>query len=221
MKKWISFVLSFALLIGVLPFSVSADEEENIANQLVTDACIIFPEYASKISSKHNGINPASIPAESKTLLVQESRPLTNSTTIHYSEYSDGTIMLASDSVSYSTTVVDSVTGGVKTTYTININASLVGYSGCTCTLKNVKYMIDSSGYDKIISQGTSQKDTNCTSVIPYIVYNTETSSRNAMAYYDIYYRFGSGEGMLCWTQLTLEVGNNGRYITYENLEGW
>ena len=222
MKKFLSLLIAFAMVFTVFPFTAFASENTYEEIQIATKACAAFPEYADKIQAKLQNADAqiAAFSDSPRTIVTNETRDISDKESITYTEFSDGLILLASSSVSHSVSSGGSSTSGSKTTYTITISTSLVGYSGCTAKLKNVKYVIDTSGYDKITSAGTTEKGTNCTGCSARISRSTETSSQKAEMVASITYLYGNASaGQFCSTELVMTVGNNQRSISYSNLD--
>ena len=223
MKKLFALLLVFAMIFATLPFTAFASEATSMQSQLTIKACNAFPEYANKIRAQEQQIahNQLSVLSnQSKDVIINETRDISDTESITYTEFSNGVIMLTGSSVSYDVESDNTSTSGSNVNHTVDIYAELVGYPNCHVNLYDIKYTIVKNGYDKITSKGTSVKGSKCTGCSVAIYPSTESSSSKAKLTADIYFQYGSGSaGNFCWTQLVMSVGGDSRSISYNNLD--
>lgn len=125
--------------------------------------------------------------------------------------------MLTGLDVEHSVTEVDESYAGSRITYTVNIFAKLVGYPDCYVTMKNVKYTINRTGYDRFVSAGTSSRGSKCSACNTYITRTIETDISPAEMVADINYLYGnSSAGDYCITQMIITLQNDRRSISYQ-----
>ncbi len=224
MKKLFALLLVFAMIFATLPFTAFASEATSMQSQLTIKACNAFPEYANKIRAQEQQASKEKLSItsnQSKDVVINETRNISDKESITYTEFSDGLIMLTTSSVSYSTTTTHVISSGSRTYYTMDILAELVGFSGCHATLHNVKYIIDTNGYDKINSFGYSTRGSKCTGCDVGIYPAAESASGPAKLTATIHFLFGNAsEGDVCRTELVMTVGSNSMRISYQNLDG-
>lgn len=153
MKKFVAAFIAALLLVSSLSTTVCANSAQSIArDDLVREACEVFPEYTLKIRGIGIRNNMRSALGE-RCVVHSETRRFKENEQISYVEYSDGLVMIARSSYSpvlhplYSS----STTGG--TDYTTYITATM-SYSDEVFQASSVKYTIYDSQYDKITSAG-------------------------------------------------------------------
>lgn len=217
MKKAVSLILTFILLYTVCPLGipVHAQEQNDERDQILTRACIAFPEYAHKIEANtFSGSTARS--SEPRELVITEMRPLSDSEFIVYTEYSDGLIVLDQGYMESETIYNSTEQSGSRTLFNITIKAT------CTLTeayfkVSNLKFTIYASSYDRITSIGTPRvynpeytyndccyyDNEDCT----YNLY--ESASEYASVCFPLQFRFAPYDESILDSYLWVEVGDN------------
>ena len=160
MKKVISLCLAALMLMTVLPFSaLAANANMSERDQLIALACDTFPEYASKIRGEGLSIDSVLRSTQSRELVIEETRSLSESESISYIEYSDGSVYLLDYYIIPEYFYVDSSSDSATSTlYTCQINISCNFNSGAYGHITDLKYIISYSGFDQITDVGTPMK---------------------------------------------------------------
>lgn len=220
MKRMISCLLLLCAIIFVYPVNVEASayvrsSDLGVREEIISAACEIFPEYASKIVCQpENLINTMSLSSE-KSIVVSESRNYAENRIITYTEYSDGLVVLADSDYSYTQTINNQVVDGNKTHVTLTVRATCNVVSGYF-ELRNVKFTIYGSSYDKITDVGSYVTSGNCQhSQNVHTPILNETASTKATIQHRINWRFSSYPGGWIVSMLTIEVGNNVFRVTH------
>lgn len=159
MKKYISILLSFLMLLTMLPLEVFASEDTiSEHDELIALACDVFPEYASEIRGEiTNYATPASV--NPNEVVFSETRKVSNTQDLGITQFASGQIIVCSSNYDWaSITVPNSSTSDISTvgltgTATFKVTAS-DSFSG-TFTLSNVKYTIYYTGSDYFTNTGT------------------------------------------------------------------
>ncbi len=218
MKKIISMILVAVLLCTSLPMSAYASEDEIVREELLTKACEAFPEFADKITNPQISMAPNTRSTGNQEPVYTETRQLSDTETIIYTEYASGLVLLTGIEGEWSRTVNDYESSSFAVIYDINITASLNEPSG-TFRLKNVKYTLVNNGYDAILSKGTPSRSTGCNGATEIVARMNETASQDAMILYELHFQFASSGYYTCRTELTLTVGDNRADITHVNTD--
>lgn len=224
-RKYLSFFLTVIMLLTMMPFSAAAADTTSERDEIIELACEIYPEHADKI--RHQTITSADNTRSSDAVLVySDSREVSESETLLYSEYSNGIILLTDYDFDEVVTTVDSATGAGATTYTINVKATCSHVAG-HFMINNFKYTLISSTYDRIDSLGTyyayetpgngieydcsfSESSTNPRTQM------TETASSDAYANFALQFRFSAREEDFFTSLLEIIVGNNGLTVEHQ-----
>ena len=198
MKKIISLLLAVIIISGFLPISTYASESPSSARQeLINSACDAFPEFASKIkTAPESATYGVSRTVQSCHLVVEETRKISDTEYIAYSEFSDGAVYLTSYAL-LSTYSVNSITSDNASTTVFSANISTTcNYNGdFFATIHNVRYAIVAGDYDYFISAGTPGNYYCCKEAPkPFIVRKQEGANIRAEAgcYYTIYNEDGT-----------------------------
>ena len=165
MKRIMSlFLISIMILPTILLPVLASEQDMYELATLIDKACDVFPEYENTIRAMNS--TPYSRTAQCATnreLQIHESRKLSQTETITYTQYTDGTILLSSTSIEFDhkfeITEGESTAG--STVYTANITVIANDLYSSTCTIKNIKYKTVPQGNDIIVSTGnisTSKK---------------------------------------------------------------
>ena len=144
MRRCLALFLSIALLLTTVPFVVFAAETKQLGyDSLVQKASAAFPEYAEKMQNPRGITFLNSQSPMPRELVINETRPISDTEYITYSEYSDGLILLSGYDFTYDSTTVSDITGSTSRDITIDIEATCVndvGYTGyfslkgvCSC----------------------------------------------------------------------------------------
>lgn len=156
MQKYMSALLVLMMFILVFPIGVHAAESTDTnQSELVSLACEVFPEYKNKLLNPSISTNSCSI--QQRELLINEQRAVSDTESLLYTEYSDGTILLTSHSGTYTRTVNSIDSSSQAVIYDITIKAEIVGYDGYF-KLSNVNYSLINSQNDQITATGTPQQ---------------------------------------------------------------
>lgn len=211
MKKLLALFLSVALMFTLVPFGVSAsDTQQSGCDALVDKAVAAFPEYAAKM------LNPSYCPSvntrntKARVLVVSETRPISDTESITYAEYSDGLVLLSDYNFTCEATEVDSYTGSAYTSITINIEAASIstGYNGYF-NLDGVSYRLYDGydNFDRITNLGTERKGTNCISASRDTYTLKESDTGYAGIEYSLGFRIGPKTGQFVTSKLYFYVG--------------
>lgn len=212
MKKIIAILVAFVMLFSAMTFSVSAAEiEQSGYESLVAKASAAFPEYAEKMQNPN--INPSVYARnpESRELLVNETRSISDKESITYTEYSDGLILLSGYEFTAKTITVDRVTNSSSTNITLNIEATCVNdtaYHGYF-HLDGVKYTLRSSAYDSITNTGTAWREGYCNKATRFLNNPNETATSYAELGYELHFQIGPGGYYTVDSVLILWVGDD------------
>lgn len=92
MKKFFSAILAVLLFTTILPSAVFADAEANNHDAIIKEACILFPEYAEKIT---NAPAEQGIALHVEPMILQTITKEYDGGEMTLSEYSNGVVLLA------------------------------------------------------------------------------------------------------------------------------
>lgn len=167
MKRVLSILLAAVLLFTMMPFAAFADESEaSERDELLAQACEVFPEYASMIRGEY--VAPQSLPQDGgNEKLFEEHRDISDTTTMSIVGYMSGDVY-----------VTTQTTSGYEITYsTSNVSSGVTGVRGfvsfrATCTnasglfkLNDVQFQILYNASDYFMSYGTPIYDGTTTQV--------------------------------------------------------
>lgn len=221
-RRLLAIILTLAMLLSTAP-AVFAANESDVHQELVDLACEIFPEYENKIL--YQKVVPPSVMRSSEVTLVHsESRSVSDSQTLQYSEYSNGLILLTDAAKGETEVTYIDITGNTKTTYTMDITATCSQTQGAF-VWNNIRFTTFTNAYDQIDSIGSYYPDNPsglgyvaCSLVgggnNPSIIW-TETASRNAEIEFKLIFRFAAYSSSFYETHLTLYVGGNGYMVAH------
>ena len=164
MKKLFALLLVFAMIFATLPFTAFASEATSMQSQLTIKACNAFPEYANKIRAQEQQIahNQLSVLSnQSKDVIINETRDISDTESITYTEFSNGVIMLTGSSVSYDVESDNTATSGSNVNHTVDIYAELVGYPNCHVNLYDIKYTMLKMDMIKLLARELLSKEAN------------------------------------------------------------
>lgn len=163
-KKNISFVIAAVMLLPILGTCVFASETQDAEREQILDAaCKVFPEYENIIRNQNTDAASNARTTENSKLVIQETRPVSDSEYITYLGYSDNTAMIISSTGSFSFTTsnsnVEEGTGVTNNTITLTVVSTA---SSGKLTLSNIKFSYYHTTYDKITSTGTVTTNSYC-----------------------------------------------------------
>jgi hypothetical protein len=212
MKKIFCFLLSLIFVMASMPFTANASENNSdVQDELITLACVIFPEYADRITNPVTTARTRSIGA--RELVITETRAVSENEYLTYTEYSDGLVLLTDNDFECSLSVTDRILGTTKTDVTATITATCNLTSGYF-RLSGVQYSLYKQGYDTINSTGSSSRSGNCIYAGLNSSVLTESAGRCAHLSYVLSFKIGNSAGDIVQSYLTLSVGNNTASVT-------
>ena len=225
MKKSLEYILTITLLFCLLPMNVSAQENNVERTELLEKACVAFPEYADIINAD-TVPSTVSRSVSSREVVFSETRDISETEFIVYTEYSDGLVVLDSveimdDEVDYNSTEQS----GSMTKFDITVTATCLGVNSYF-TLSNVKFTIYATTYDRITSSGTptthnvqNTYNDKCTNWDPVCTPN-ETASAAAKISVKLQFRFGPRDTEFYISYLTINIRNNQLTVEHKEYKG-
>lgn len=217
MKRYLSFILVFVLMLTILPMSVYATEcEDSEQETVIAQACAVFPEYAALIRGEVSTFTVPNNSDEPPVIIFQETRPLSTHERITYSQFSDGNgiIVLETDDAATSTmtgSTMKPIPGGVQFTRSYKVvPTQTFDYSGIFY-LDNIKFNIYTNAFDEIDSPGTAYANNEeyCTFDLSGTPDYTEDASTKAGMSYDIYFYYDWADRRHIWVTLDISLGND------------
>lgn len=196
MKRLLSALVTVMLLLAMIPASaVAAETETSERDALISLACNVFPEYATKICSDvplaTYGLTQNT---NSKELVTTETRNISETEQIIYSEYSDGTVYLVGSTINpwylVDSGVSDSSSSTVYTgrfiiTSNVNENALLI--------INYIKYATVNGASNYIISKGSATTESSAELCSAVITRSTQSGSTPAEIKYDLHFTSEDG----------------------------
>ncbi|MBQ3192453.1 MAG: hypothetical protein IJB59_02655 [Oscillospiraceae bacterium] len=219
MKKLLSAILAMIMLLTMLPIGTSAAETGNSErDELIALACEVFPEYAEKIhgdglSTSGNTSRTISAPE----LIKEETRCISDSNKITYSEFSDGSVYITNSNLNLWYMTDNSVSDNSTTTvYTGHIAITCNFNGDAYICIKNLKFALVNGGNDYIISGGYIDARYELTYFSgPHTIRSTEiNSSQPAKIYYDLHIN-DPADGDSDPFNVYFSVGNNTYSTSY------
>lgn len=190
-------------------------------DEILENACIVFPEYAVKIAADTMPVTPYRSFVQ-RELVHTETRALSDSEFIVYTEYSDGLIVL--DQVTMEEEVIYHGTSDIANEIKVDITVKAT----CSATtayfeVSNIKFTIDEYYFDHIDSIGspavhnpTNTYNDMCTYTGNYTLTSTETASKKASVVYPLSFRFAPYPTSIYTSFLWVEVGNNSLSVHHD-----
>lgn len=223
MKRIFSHIIAMLLAISCVNLSAYAAETElSEADQLTEKACAAFPEYESIIRGEGAVSRASSYSTEPPSVVIKETRPISETEQITYFGYSDGTAIIAATAGTFSYTTSDGsyeiIPGGTSNTITITVKSS---ESTGTLKIKNIKYSLYQSTYDRITSTGTIELNSNCR-------YSTSSTKQYEDSSGDAYIRISNAQfkivnydnwGLSKVVDIIFYVGQNRMSVDLNNYE--
>lgn len=216
MKRIMSLLLVFVmvLVIAPVPAHASSSAENDVQAEMLETACDVFPEYADKIMARAPTTVNARSASTTRDLVVTESRNVTDSRVIVYSEYSDGLVLLADYGYEYETITNSQDIDGSRTYVDIDIRATSNYFYGYF-ELQNVQFTIYGRGYERITSAGTPYATGDCEMYELETQILNETASSKATIQYEMYWRLVDLPAGVTPSRLKLTVGNNNFSVSH------
>lgn len=202
MKRFLSPFLAVIMLFTVMPFGVFATENETSErDELIAQACEIFPEYASIIRGEN--VANYSLPRgkNSNEKIFEERRDISETASMSITGYMDGNVYIVKQTgygyeLDASTSNIYSSTSGVRGF--VSFEAACTNLSGWF-QLKDVQFQIVYNGSDYFMSYGTSDYDKSHTSVgtkevsatriyYPLTFNSNSAGSSQAQADFEVYF---------------------------------
>ena len=222
MKKLMSFLLVIVLVFVFVPMPVSATQEQKLSGQeeLIALACEAFPEYENRILSRRGAEGNSRSINSNRTLVVSETRNISDNELVVYSEYSDGLILLSYAQYRYSTTTNSMEQEGSRTLWNVTVRATSVDVTNAYFELRNVQFTVYPSSYDRITNVGTYAEYGRCDMHTRYTpVLNESASGRANIVYRLSWELYESPPGGWIGSVLRFEVGNNGFYVIHQDYD--
>lgn len=219
MKKLVALLISFALLITVFPFGVSAVTDDQQRNSLLNEkAASVFPEYADKILNPDCRVSTNTRSKINREIVVNETRTVSDYEYLTYTEYSDGLILLNDCDFYAESEGVNTVTGVGYRQITANVTAWCVSnYYDGYFYLDNITYRLNDgdNNFDTIINPGTPRKGQNCTTSIRSSYTQDESNSGYAKISYSLVFKTGSGAKDTATSNLAFYVGEDTASVSH------
>lgn len=219
MKRFLCILLSLLLVATAIPYNVlAAETNTSERDELIELACEVFPEYEDTI--RGNITTTYNRSRANRSVLFNETRKISETQSLTYSQLSDGTAILSSSDYSFnyltSDTDIESETNVIKVT--LNVTVTCTASDG-VFILSNVKYTTYKNTYDSITSKGSPSTNQFCMYDSHSYRYD-ETSTQSAFIYYRITFQLSEGSSMADGVQagFTLSVRNDGMNISLVNV---
>ena len=149
------------MLLSIIPFAASAEETAMPSKpELIDKACNIFPEYADVIRGENLQMSIYSAFAV-PVVTTNITRNISDSETMTYTEYSDGTAYITLAEWKFDADVTDAEVqlGNNATYHTVSFAVTCnMGDTG-TFYLNDLQYTVHSYGYDEITNEGKYDTD--------------------------------------------------------------
>lgn len=160
MKKLLSILLVFVILLSMVPSMASADATfDSDREKTLAMACELFPEHAYTIRNGGKNIQTFRSTGEPAVLVLTETRQYSEDITLTYTEYSDGSAYVASFWQHTTDTVSSDVSAsGNLIKYTVDLTV-YTNYAPGKFKVKNIVFCIDSLWNDNIVSAGYVTSD--------------------------------------------------------------
>ena len=177
MKKIIAFIISFVLFFSMFPLSVFASEDTpSEYDELIEQACKVFPEYASAIRDEIISYNARNRSIETEEIVYQETRSISDTESLGIALTSSGNAIVLRNIYDYfDLTVPSSSESDITTVGVYGKTTVQVASDGYYFKLPNVKYIIYYTGSDHFSHYG----DTPSNNFYSYTLYEqTRTKIR-------------------------------------------
>jgi len=213
MKRMIALFLSICVVVCVLPIgALAASDNSSKREALLQRGCDAFPEFKDKIMADAQPAEVSTFSAVEPYIVFSDTRSISETEELQYTEYSDGTYLLSSvECEPLSVTVNSHNSSSQAVNYDVTLEATMSGVDGYF-RLSNLRFSLINGQYDCITSKGSPSRGGRCTGY-------TETSSGSAPLYetaskwatvqYRVNFQFGSSGHYTKDTLVTFRVGNN------------
>lgn len=218
MRKLLSVLLAVIMLLS-LSVPALASETSSDRAELIELACDVFPEYEDKILSSNSSASTYSRTQAEPVLIVNESRAVSESETLLYTEYSDGTVLLTDWEVtakSPTVTIEDRYSSSFAVNYTVTLKATCTSVTGYY-KLQNVKFSLINSAYDEITDTGTEVLNEGCTNSSISCKPIESTTPANISC--DLIFRYADYASCIVQTKLKLNVSNDSYSVSHERID--
>lgn len=219
MKRRFICAIVLSVLVLMMALCVMADEVDGgSANDLKLKACEVFPEYADVIMSEPdstNSIQSRIQSADAVEVVRSVSRAASDDCMMTYTEYSDGTALITSQTTAPDKTMTntDFVNGSDYAQYTVTLEATYTS-SDQKFIVTGLKFTYYYDDYDVINSLGSYSGSTTAeTTMIGKQL--RETATTKAYVTYRFGFRIGQTNNYK-EAEATLQVGGNVRTYTCE-----
>ena len=212
MKKFVVFLLIFAMLLPAFYISASATStsETDLAFER---ACELFPEYADTSCNKGTGRYRLAPGTQARVKVFEETREYSDNLAITYTEFSDGTAFVSTNDFRRTFVQTGSET---MSPYLIHYTCNIVVYSTYDNTKKlgvnGIEFYIDSLSYDNITNRGTIASGSVSHSGFNSTNKDWEDSLGHAYASY--YADLPDSRGVMLDTTIKFNVGDDSCYVT-------
>ena len=227
MKKSISILLSIILILTAFPFYCFATEQDTAEREeLIALACEVFPEYCDAIQGQ--AISTYTLPRSTDTIeeVFTETRNISDTTTLTYTQYSDGSGILTqlstTDGCEKDVTYDERHASAGATYSSITIEATYTGEStngygsNGYFKLTGLEYVIMSGDYDYIGDIGRYSVNSDCRVISNATICTlNESASGPAILQYRLNFKVGSNFAEGIESNLRITVGNDSAIVTH------
>ena len=216
MKRFLCILLSLLLIATTIPYNVlAAENNTSERDELIELACEVFPEYASKIRNPNTSTYALSRSSSSSELVTNETRAISDSEYLIYTEYSDGFTLLTDVDFDSELTVTDRVLASSYSQVTLRIKATCTYDSSDYFVLSGVVCTLNKTAYDTIDDTGTYTCYGDCSVSAAYTPILSESASIDAQISYRLNFVCGPTSYYTQNSLLTLTVGDNTTTVTH------
>ena len=211
MKKFVAFFLSIAMVLPLLCTNAYAAKTEN--ESVFEKACELFPEYADTIRNEGIVPNGRSSDAQTRVKVFEETRKYSDSQSITYTEFSDGSAYVTSSDFKRTFEQTDNeILSPYLIRYTCNFSVYATYDRSKKMGINGIKFIIDSLSYDNITDKGDVAFGFEQHAGIYNDWKSWEDSSGHAYASY--YADLPDSSGWTLDTSIKFWVGDDSCYIT-------
>lgn len=209
MKKCLSLILAFVMMLTMLPMGVLAAEENTSEKETLAEkACEVFPEYTTLIRGEVSTYATPYNAEEPAQVIKQEIRPVSDTENIILSIFSDGNAVVVDEYVASVTKIASNeypFSGGARVVQSYKIFHTNPAFLG-VLNINNTEFYIYTDAPDRITSLGSPEPDSwTEAGGLKYVQY-TESSSAPAGYERMIYFKYG---GQKFGYTFGVQAGNN------------
>lgn len=216
MKKFVAVLLTAIIFLSCGTMDAEAAEQSSPERAiLVSEACKVFPEYASVIRGENLTSAAYNSRSNSTEVAVSITRDLTDSKQLSYTEYTDGTAVVAEVEWKFDTDATDGYAKpGTNCTYHKVSYKVICNYSYGEFYLDDLQYTVYSTANDVITDVGTASTNSNSACSITQSRNNLQETN-STPAYVSHYLEFIS-KGALSSRNVTFtfSLDDNTAYIS-------